>query len=81
MTGADRKKAFRERLTKRMNDWDLCINFLMASSQFKNFVKNNKLESQLQEIAIKKGDEKDIAKLVFNVFDEFRSNILVNLQD
>ena len=83
MTGAEMKKASRERLTQqeRINDWELCINFLMASSQFENFVKTNKLQSQLHEIAVKYGDEKDIAKLVFNVFDEFRSNIPVYLQD
>ena len=34
MTGAERMKASRERLTQqeRINDWELCINFLMASS-------------------------------------------------
>ena len=83
MTGAERKKASRERMTQEQskNDWELCINFLMASSHFENFVKTNKLQSKLHEIALKYGDEKDIAKLVFTVFHEFKSDIAVNLQE
>ena len=44
-------------------------------------MKTNKLQSKLHEIALKHGDEKDIAKLVFTVFDEFKSDIAVNLQE
>jgi len=63
------------------NDSELYINFLMSSSHFETFVKTNKLESKLHEIAVKYADEKDIAKLVFTVFDEFISDIGVNLQE
>ena len=66
---------------QRENDWELYINFLMSSSHFETFVKTNKLESKLHEIAVKYADEKDIAKLVFTVFDEFISDIAVNLQE
>ena len=82
MTGAERTKASREWMTQeqRKNDWELCINFLMASSHFENFVKTKKLQSKLHEIALKYGDEKDIAKLVFTVFHYFKSDIAVNIQ-
>ena len=53
----------------------------MSSSHFETFVKTNKLQSKLHEIAVKYADEKDIAKLVFTVFDEFISDIEVNLQE
>ncbi len=83
MTGAEQKKASRERMTQeqRKNDWELYINFLMSRSHFETFVKTNKLESKLHEIAVKYADEKDIAKLVFTVFQEFKSHIVVNLQE
>ena len=66
MTGAERTKASRE----QKNYWELCINFIMASSHFENFVKTNKLQSKLHEIALKYGVYKDIAKMVFTVFQE-----------
>ena len=53
----------------------------MSSSYFETFVEPNKLESKLHEIAVKYADEKDIAKLVFTVFQEFKSHIAVNLQE
>merc|ERR1712105_473408 len=83
MTGAEQKKASRERMTQeqRKNDWELYINFLMSSSHFETFLKTNKLESKLHEIAVKYADEKYIAKLVFTLFDEFISDIGVNLQE
>ena len=82
MRGAE-KKTSRERMTQeqRKNDWELSINFLMSSSHFETFVKTNKLESKLHEIAVKYADGKDIAKVVFTVFHEFISDIAVNLQE
>ena len=55
----------------------------MSSSQFETFVKNNKLESKLRQIAviaIKNAHEKDIAKLVFTVFNEFKLQLPNDLQ-
>ena len=89
MTQEQREKANklsqeRMELHRKVLDWKLCINFLMSSSQFETFVKNNKLESKLHQIAViavKNAHEKDIAKLVFTVFHEFKSDIAVNLQE
>ena len=88
MTGAERMSASRERMTqeqrvivKRENDWKLCINFLMSSSEFETFVKTNKLTRKLLEIGFKNAHEKYIAKLVFTVFNEFKLKIEGNLQD
>ena len=83
MTSAERKKASREwmKQEQRENDWKLCIIFLMSSSQFETFVNTNKLTRKLLEIGFKNAHEKDIAKLVFTVFHEFKSDIAVNLQE
>ena len=77
MTQEQREKANklsqeRMELHRKVIDWKLCINFLMSSSQFETFVKNNQLESKLHEIAviaINNAHEKDIEKLVFTVFN------------
>jgi len=84
MTQEQREKANklsqeRMELHRKVIDWKLCINFLMSSSHFETFVKTKKLESKLHEIAVKYAEEKDIAKLIFTVFQEFKSHIAVNL--
>ena len=67
-------------LHRKVIDWKLCITFLISSSQLETFVKSNQLEIKLHKIAIKIAHEKDIAKLVFTVFNEFKLQLPNDLQ-
>ena len=82
-TGVERVSVLRERMTQeqRENYWKLCINFLMSSSQFETFVNTNKLTRKLLEIGLKNAHEKDIAKLVYTLFNEFKLQLPSNLQE
>ena len=56
----------------------LCINFLMSCSKFKTFVNTNNL---IFEIGKHNAHEKDIGKLVFTIFEEFKLQLPNDLQN